>query len=124
MLRLVYAFVGTALLAATAAAQARPGSIYDPSRGPRGLIAEKTALVKGDILTVVISETQNVQNNEASDLSRSTNLNYKINVWDIDPDMFDPLPKVDADSSDGFIGSAKYQKSGNFSARLAAVVVD
>ena len=124
MLRLAFALAATAFLAASAAAQARPGSIYDPSRGPRGLIAEKTALAKGDILTVIISETQNVQNNEASDLSRATNLNYKINVWDIDPDMFDPLPKVDADSSDGFIGSAKYQKSGNFSARLAAVVVD
>jgi len=111
-------------LAADASAQARRGSIYDPAQGPRGLISEKTAFRKGDIVTVIISETQNVQNNEASDLSRSTNLNYKLNVWDIDPDFFDPLPKVDADSSDGFIGSAKYQKSGNFKARLAAVVVD
>jgi len=113
-----------AALAADASAQARRGSIYDPAQGPRGLISEKTAFRKGDIVTVVISETQNVQNNEASDLSRSTNLNYKLNVWDIDPDFFDPLPKVDADSSDGFVGSAKYQKSGNFRARLAAVVVD
>jgi flagellar L-ring protein precursor FlgH len=113
-----------ALLAADASAQARPGSIYDPKAGPFGLISEKTAFRKGDILTVVISETQNVQNNEASDLSRATNLNNKINVWDIAPEMFDPLPKVDADSSDGFIGSAKYQKSGTFKARLAAVVVD
>ena len=59
MLRIATVFVATALLAASAAAQARPGSIYDPSRGPRGLIAEKTALAKGDILTVVISETTN-----------------------------------------------------------------
>jgi flagellar L-ring protein precursor FlgH len=124
MRRLLNLIVCAAALAASASAQARPGSIYDPGRGPNGLIAEKTAFRKGDIVTVVISETQNVQNNEASDLSRSTNLNYKLNVWDIDPDFFDPLPKVDADSSDGFVGSAKYQKSGNFRARLAAVVVD
>jgi len=124
MLRLLSTLALAGAVAAPAAGQARLGSIYDPGQGPRGLIAEKTAFRKGDILTVVISETQNVQNNEASDLSRATNLNYKINVWDIDPDMFDPLPKVDADSTDGFIGSAKYQKSGNFKARLAAVVVD
>jgi len=124
MRRLLTLIVCATTLAASAAAQARPGSIYDPSAGPRNLIGEKTALRKGDILTVVISETQNVTNNDSSDLSRATNLNYKLNVWDIDPDFFDPLPKVDADSSDGFIGSAKVQKSGNFKARLAAVVVD
>ncbi len=108
-----------------AAAQARPGSIYDPSRGPRGLIAEKTAYQKGDILTVIIAENQAVANNEASDLSRSTNLNYQLNLFDIDPDLFDPLPRVvDAQSADGFIGQAKYEKTGAFTARLAAVVVD
>jgi flagellar L-ring protein precursor FlgH len=31
---------------------------------------------------------------------------------------------VDADSTDSFIGSANYQKSGAFTARLAAIVVD
>lgn len=115
------------LLAAAAAppAQAqRMGSIYDPDQGPAGLIAEKTAYRKGDILTVVISENQLVSNNESSDLARATNLNYKLNVWDVDPDFGPPLPAIDADSSDNFNGSAKYEKSGAFSARLAAVVVD
>lgn len=112
------------LLAPAASAQVRQGSIYDPSAGPQGLIAEKTAFRKGDILTVIISESQNVQNNESSDLSRSTNLNYKINLWDVKPNTFDVLPRVDADSSNGFIGAATYQKSGAFTARLAAVVVD
>lgn len=115
------------LLAAAAAPAARAqrmGSIYDPDGGPAALIAEKTAYRKGDILTVVISETQLVSNNESSDLARATNLNYKINVWDIDPDAFSPLPAIDADSTDNFNGSAKYEKSGAFAARLAAVVVD
>jgi flagellar L-ring protein precursor FlgH len=102
----------------------RPGSIYDPQHGPYGLIAQKTAYRKGDLVTVVISETQQIQNQESSDLAKATNLNYKINVWDIAPDMFDPLPAVDADSTDNFVGSAKRQKSGQFSARLAAIVID
>ena len=124
MRTLIQLAVFLALLAAPAAAQSRPGSIYDPDRGPGGLIAEKTAFRKGDILTVVISESQNVQNQEASDLSRATNLNYKLNLFDIKTNAFDTLPKIDADSTDGFIGQAKYSKAGSFTARLAAVVVD
>jgi flagellar L-ring protein precursor FlgH len=114
-----------ALALAPAASAQRPGSIYDADHGPSGLIADKTAYRRGDILTVVISESQLVSNNESSDLAKATNLNYKLNVWDIDPDAFgSPLPAIDADSSDNFNGSAKYEKSGAFSARLAAVVVD
>jgi len=118
------ATLGIALLAGGAAAQRRAGSIYDPERGPGGLIAEKTAFRKGDIVTVVISEIQSVKNAEATDLSRATNLNYKLNLFDVKPNAFNVLPKLDADSSDGFIGSANYQKSGVFTARLAAIVVD
>jgi flagellar L-ring protein precursor FlgH len=118
------ALVLLAAAAAPAAQAQRMGSIYDPDAGPAALIAEKTAYRKGDILTVVISENQLVSNNESSDLARATNLNYKINVWDIDPDAFDTLPAIDADSTDNFNGSAKYEKSGAFAARLAAVVVD
>ena len=112
-----------AALAPASPAQRRAGSIYDPSQGPSGLIAEKTAFRRGDILTVVIAESQNVKNQEASDLSRATNLNYKLNLFDVKPDAFNVLPKLDADSADGFIGSANYEKSGAFNARLAAVVV-
>ena len=108
--------------AGAAAGQMRPGSIYDPSLGPRNPIAAQTAFRKGDLLTVLVRESQIVRNQEASDLSRSTNLNYKINI--LQPEVFDPLPAIDADSSDSFIGSANYQKSGAFTAQLAAIVVD
>lgn len=112
------------MLAAVATAQQRAGSIYNPDSGPGGRIAAKTAFRKGDLLTVLISETQNVKNAEASDLSRATNLNYAVNVFDIKPTQFAVLPKIDATSADGFTGSANYQKSGAFTARLAAIVVD
>jgi len=109
---------------APAAVAQRPGSIYDPSRGPYGLIAEKTAFRKGDLVTVLIRENQSIQNQESADLAKSTNLNYKINLWDIKPNMFDPLPAIDADSTDSFNGAAKSEKSGAFTARIAAIVVD
>lgn len=111
-------------LAAPAFGQNRPGSIYQPDNGPMSQIADKIALRPGDILTVVINEQQSVKNEEAADLSRSTNLNYKLNVFDIKPNTFSTLPRLDADSTDGFVGAGSYQKQGAFTARLAAVVVD
>lgn len=110
--------------ALTAAAQGRAGSIYDPTRGPGGLIAEKTAFRKGDILTVVISESQNVSNQEASALSRETSLDYRLSSFDIKPGAFNPLPSLGAESADSFNGQANYTKAGRFQARLAVIVVD
>ena len=104
--------------------QDRPGSIYKPDSGPASMIQDKIATRPGDIVTVVINESQALKNEESTDLSRSTNLNYKINLWDLDPNAFGTLPKIDADSNDGFVGSGSYQKTGEFTARLAAVVVD
>ena len=118
--RLLSLIMLTCALASDGLAQARPGSIYDPDLGPSSQIAARTAFRKGDILTVLIRESTSVRNEEASDLAKSTNLNYKINLFDISPTTFDVLPKLDADSNEGFIGSANYQKSGAFTARLAA----
>ncbi|MCK6445887.1 MAG: flagellar basal body L-ring protein FlgH [Planctomycetes bacterium] len=105
-------------------AQDRPGSIYKPDRGPVSMIQDKVAMRPGDIVTVIIAESQAVKNEESTDLSRATNLNYKLNLFDVKPNAFTTLPKVDADSTDGFVGSGSYQKTGAFNARLAAVVVD
>ena len=119
--------IAAALLCAAAlaaAAQSRPGSIYDPARSAGGLIAEKTAFRKGDILTVVISENQNVSNQEASALSRETNLDYRLTNFDIKPNAFNPLPALAAESQDSFNGQANYSKAGSFQARLAVIVVD
>ncbi len=120
----LWATLGVVLFASTLGAQDRAGSIYHPDSGPRSIIGSKTAFRRGDIVTVVISESQSMTNEEASDLSRATNLNYRLNVWDIDPDMFSVLPKVAADSSESLTGSANYAKKGAFEARLASVVVD
>lgn len=111
-------------LGGAARGQARPGSIYDPDNSAGGPATAKIAVKRGDIVTVLIRENQNVRNQEQSDLSKSTNLNYKVNLFDIAPQAFATLPRLDADSTDGFIGSAKYEKSGAFTARLAAIVLD
>lgn len=115
-----------ALLSAapSAVAQRRQGAIYDPEQGPFGLVANKTARRVGDLVTVVISETQDLRNEERTDLQRATDLNYQLTNFDIKQGAFNVLPSVAAESTDNFAGQANYEKRGNFEARLTAVVVD
>lgn len=113
-----------ALGAPLAGAQQRSGSIYDPDQGPFGLIADKTARRPGDLITIVISENQDVRNQETSDLKRETDLEYRLRAFDIKPNMFSTLPAYSSESNDQFKGTAQYQKRGEFTARVTAVVVD
>lgn len=110
--------------AGPASAQARPGSIYDAGNGPLGLISDKTARRPGDLLTVIISETQDLKNEETSTLNKSTNLDYSLDSFNIAPSFFDPLPDVAASSTDNFNGVANYEKKGEFQARITAIVSD
>ena len=110
--------------AAPAEAQGRRGSIYDPSQGPFGLVANKTARRMGDLVTIVISEQQDLQAEETSDLGRVTNFDYALQSFNIKPNAFNPLPDAVAESEDTFRGTANYQKKGNFTARVTAVVID
>ncbi|MBI1382962.1 MAG: hypothetical protein GC161_17975 [Planctomycetaceae bacterium] len=113
------------LLLLPAAAQGiRPGSIYDSSRGPVGLVSDKSARRPGDLLTVVIAEQSNLINEESSDLARSSTLDYELEAFSIKPNLFSPLPQVAASSTDEFSGSANYSKRGTFNTRLTAMVVD
>lgn len=122
--RLCAALATLLALAASAQAQARRGSIYDSSRGPVGLIADKTASRPGDLITIVISENQDVRNEETSDLKTESDLDYALNSFDLKPNMFSTLPDLKSGKSDTFKGTANYQKTGVFTARLTAVVVD
>jgi len=106
------------------ALQGRPGSIYDPGLGPINMIADKTARRPGDLITVLIVENQEIKNEETSELRRSTTLDYKLDSFDIAPDAFDPLPRIGASSQDDFNGTANYEKNGEFTARITAIVMD
>ncbi len=111
-------------LDASAAAQQRRGSIYDPAGGPVGLIGDKTAARPGDLITIVIQESQELRNQETSDLKRESDLDYSLNAFNIKPNMFSTLPSYASSSNDQFKGTAQYEKSGAFTARVTAMVVD
>jgi flagellar L-ring protein FlgH len=107
-----------------AEAQQRPGSIYNGSRGPIGIIADKSARRPGDLVTVIVAEQSNVINEESSSLNRQTTLDYELEAFSLKPNLFNPLPQIAASSQDEFSGSANYAKRGTFTARLTAMVVD
>jgi len=122
--RIVLSLLGLAATASVGAAQARPGSIYDPTRGPIGIIADKTARRPGDLLTVLIQESQDLQNQESSNLKKETTLDYALDSFNLKPSAFSVLPDVKASSTDDFTGTANYQKKGTFTARITAMVMD
>jgi len=111
-------------LSTDAVAQRRVGSIYHPDQGPFGLVSDRTARRPGDLVTIVISENQDVRNEETSDLSTQKALDYQLSAFDLKPNMFSTLPTVQSGTEDTFHGTANYEKTGTFSARMTAVVVD
>jgi flagellar L-ring protein precursor FlgH len=123
--------VATALVALTllcagreAFAQGRPGSIYKPGTGPIGMIADRTARRPGDLLTVLIEESQDLTNEETANLKKQTSLDYALTSFNIKPSAFDILPDLEADSTDDFQGTANYKKKGSFVARITTIVMD
>ena len=113
-----------ALCATDVASGQRLGSIYDVSRGPLRPVSNKTAYRVGDLVTVLISETQDVKNEEKTDLQKASDLRYQLLNFDIKPEAFDPLPQIASDRQDNFRGNARYEKKGAFTARLTAIVMD
>ncbi|MFT4540793.1 MAG: flagellar L-ring protein precursor FlgH [Planctomycetota bacterium] len=105
-------------------AQARRGSIYNPNRGPIGLVANKSARRVGDLVTIIINETQDIKNDEKADLKKGSDLKYELLNFDLKPNAFNVLPGFESGRSDNFAGTAKYEKKGQFTARLTAVVMD
>lgn len=106
------------------APQSRPGSIYDPNAGPFGLVANKTAGRPGDLLTIEISENQDLKNEETSDLKKETSLKQELASFDVKPNAFSVLPSLEGSSADALKGTANVSKKGKFTARVTAVVVD
>lgn len=109
---------------ASAQGGGRRGSIYNADRGPVQLTANKTARRRGDLVTVIVSEIQDVQNEERTNLIKNSSLDYQISNLDVLPNAFTPLPGVTTAKDDQFIGNARVEKVGRFEARLTAVVMD
>lgn len=113
-----------AVLATGASAQTRRGSIYSAAGGPISPIASRIAYKVGDLVTIVVSETQDLKNEETSDITKKSSVDWQLRNFDVKPNAFSTLPRLAASSDDQFNGAANYVKKGKFTARLTATVVD
>lgn len=108
------------LIAALAPAQ----SLWNPDRPMPSLYSDTTARAVGDVLTIVISESQTVKNKEDTELNKTTSLNAALTNFDVLPNAFNTLPAVAGESDRQFTGEAKYDKEGKFETRLSVLVID
>ena len=101
--------------------------------GDRGsLLGDRRAMVRGDILTVVIEINDSAQINNSSDRSRSGNQNLQINdLFGLPQRINEELPDgasldsaVGLGSSSTFSGTGSVQRNERLTLRVAATVID
>lgn len=114
-----YAFV-IGMLAAALQAQ----SLWDATRHAAPMHADTTARHVGDIVTIIIDESQVVENDEETKLEKESSLSAILSNFQILPRMFDPLPEVEGNQSRSFDGKAEYGKDNKFKTRISVLVVD
>ncbi|MBL8863768.1 MAG: flagellar basal body L-ring protein FlgH [Planctomycetes bacterium] len=122
--KFLFTLLSSAILATASEAQVRRGSIYSLADGPVSPTASKLAFKVGDLVTIVVSETQDLKNEESSDIKKSSSVDWRIQNFDVKPNAFSTLPRLAAASDDEFNGAANYTKKGKFTTRLTATVVD
>lgn len=102
----------------------RAGSIYAMGRGPVGIIADKTARRPGDLVTIVINESQDFSNQAQTNHQKVSSLDYELENFDIAPNAFNVLPSLGGSREQQFNGQANVINSNSFEARVTAMVMD
>lgn len=96
-----------------------------PGDGRRGhLLADTTARQKGDIITVLIRESQKTDQTESQELTQETSLSAVLKTLDLKPGMLSTLPKAEASSTRSFKGDGTLASERTIEARITALVVD
>lgn len=106
------------------AAMAGGQSLWNPERRAPSLFSDTTARGIGDVLTVVIEESQRITNQERSEFTKEMDLNAALTDFQIIPKAFNPLPSVSGSSDREMRSDARYDKQGNLQTRISVVVID
>lgn len=100
-------------------------SLWRESRIPMGyLITDNTASQVGDVLTVIVRERQQIQDDEERESERNSQMDFSTGSFNLLPNAFDPLPSMQYGSTRSFEGKSDFQRNGRFESRLSATVVD
>jgi flagellar L-ring protein precursor FlgH len=125
--RAVLAAGALALAAVDASGQAPAQSSSLWLRGRehgRSMMADHVATRVGDVVTVVVSEGQTVQDDGKMEVSKESGLDSSLDIFDLKPSAFDTLPALKYSSARSIEGETKYSQKGKFETRLTAVVLD
>jgi len=90
------------------------------------LIEDLTAAHVGDLLSIIISETQRIKNQDKVERSNISSLEARLNAYTLGKDTFNEnvLPRFDVSQERQFEGDAKQQKDTTFEARISVMIID
>lgn len=107
-------------LSGAAAAQ----SLWD-DHGPNAhLIGDNIAGKRGDILTIIIQESQKIEDRQEVKMEKESTLDSVLESFNIKANTFNTLPDMKQATSRDFEGKSDYGKEGSFEARITVTVVD
>ncbi|HLU39208.1 MAG TPA: flagellar basal body L-ring protein FlgH [Planctomycetota bacterium] len=101
-------------------------NLYRRAAAPRSPIADHRAMAVGDILTILVSESHKVANNDKTERKTDTSLAARLEAYTLSSDTFktNVLPKFDARSEREMTGESKQQRDSVVQARFAVLVID
>jgi len=101
-------------------------NLFMQRRTQGALIDDLTAAHVGDLLTIIISETQRVKNEDKVERTNTTTLQARMNAYTLGKDHFKEnfLPRIDIDQNREFEGEAKQEKDTTFEARMSVMIID
>lgn len=101
-------------------------NLYKRAPAPRSSIADHRATAIGDILTIIVSETHKVSNNDKTERKADTSLAARLEAYTLSSDTFktNVLPKFDARSERETKGESKQQRDSTVQARFSVMVID
>ncbi len=108
------------------APEVKAQNLFMQRRTQGTLIDDLTAAHVGDLLTIIISETQRIKNEDSVERSNTTSLQARMNAYTLGQDTFKEnfLPRIDIDQSRDFEGEAKQEKDTTFEARMSVMIID
>lgn len=114
------------LLSLAALAPLSAQNLYKRAASPRSAAADHRAGAVGDILTIVVAETQRVSNNDKTERKADTSLAARLEAYTLSNDTFktNVLPSFDARSERETLGESRQQRDSSMQLRFAVMVVD
>jgi flagellar L-ring protein precursor FlgH len=112
--------IGTCLFLPPATAQ----SLWSDNGPNANLIADNVAKKKGDILTIIIKESQKVEDKQEVKLEKESTLDSVLESFNISDNTFNPLPDFIQETTKDFEGKSDYNKENAFETRITVQVID